>query len=63
MTSYEREMAIKATSQMQLGNLTFGPGISPHELTDREFKARFCKENGITEAQLTSWVTQLLDGG
>ena len=54
MTDAERELAIKATTQMQLGNGMF--------INDREFKAQFCKENGVTDDRLTELVRQLLDG-
>ena len=54
MTEQERQMAIKATTQMTLGNGMF--------MTDREFKAWFCRENNLTEPQLTQLVKDLLDG-
>lgn len=54
MTDAERELARKATTQMQLGNGLF--------MNDRQFKAYFCKENGITEAALTQYVKDLFDG-
>ena len=54
MTDAERALALKATTQMQLGNGMF--------INDREFKAQFCKENGITDDYLTDLVRQLLDG-
>ena len=54
MTTAERELALKATTQLRLGMGMF--------LREREFKAQFCKENGITEAQLTTLVKALLAG-
>ena len=54
MTTAERELALKATTQLRLGMGIF--------LREREFKAQFCKDNGITEAQLTTLVKALLAG-
>ena len=54
MTSQERQMAIKATTQRTLGNGLF--------MTEPEFKARFCKDNNLTEPQLTQLVKDLLAG-
>ena len=54
MTEAERELALKATTQMQVGNGLF--------MNDREFKAQFCKENGVTEGRLTKLVKALLAG-
>jgi len=55
MTDAERNLALKATTQLRLGMGMF--------LRDRQFKAVFCQENGITEAQLTKLVKELLAGG
>ena len=55
MTDQERQLAIKATTQLRLGNGLF--------MNEREFKATFCAQNGIAEAQLTQWVKELLAGG
>ena len=63
MNARQRELALQATTRLQLGNIKFGPSILPRSLDEREFKAQFCKENGITEEQLTAWVKQLLAGG
>ena len=63
MNARERELALKATTRLQLGNIAFGPSITPQALNEREFKAKFCRENGITEAELTGWVQELLGGG
>ena len=54
MTPAQKELALKATTQMQVGNGLF--------MNDREFKAYFCKENGISEAELTKYVRDLFDG-
>ena len=54
MTDQERQLAIKATTQLRLGNGLF--------MNDREFKAWFCKENNLTEPRLTQLVKDLLDG-
>ena len=54
MTPTERDLALQATSQMQLGNGMFE--------IDRRFKADFCKQHGITEAYLTQLVRALLNG-
>lgn len=54
MTDAEKDLALKATGQLQLGNGMFE--------NEREFKAQFCKQNGITEARLTKLVIELLDG-
>lgn len=54
MTEQERQLATKATTQLRLGNGLF--------MNDREFKAWFCKENGLTEPRLTQLVKDLLDG-
>ena len=55
MTPAQKELALKATTQMQVGNGLFTEN-------DREFKAYFCKVNGISEAELTQLVRDLLDG-
>jgi len=55
MTTAERELAWKATTQALTGNGLF--------MNEREFKARFCKENNVTENQLTKLVKELLAGG
>ena len=54
MTTAERELALKATTQLRLGMGMF--------LREREFKAEFCKQNGVSEAQLTKLVKALLAG-
>ena len=54
MTEAEREIARKATTQAVLGNGLF--------MNEREFKEQFCIENGISEAQLTKLVKELLAG-
>ena len=63
MNARQRELALKATTRLQLGNIAFGASITPQALDPREFKEQFCKDNGITEAELTSWVKELLAGG
>ena len=55
MTPAERALAIKATTQSVLGNGMF--------MNEREFKAKFCKENNVTESQLTKLVKEFLAGG
>jgi len=54
MTPAERELALKATTQMEVGNGLF--------MNDREFKAQFCQQNGVSEAQLTKLVKAMLAG-
>ena len=54
MTPAERNVAAKATTQAVLGNGMF--------MNEREFKAKFCKENNITEAKLTKLVKAYLAG-
>ena len=54
MNARDRELALKATTQMALGKGIF--------TTEREFKEWFCKENNITDLKLTQIVRDLLDG-
>ena len=54
MNAAQKALALKATTQMQLGNGLF--------MNDREFKAYFCKENSISDAELTKLVRDLFDG-
>lgn len=54
MTPAERAVALRATSQAVLGNGMF--------TNQREFKARFCRENNITDAKLTELIRKLLAG-
>ena len=55
LTNTERELALKATTQMRLGNGLF--------MSDREFKSWFCAENNVSDQQLTRLVRQLLEEG
>ena len=55
MTPDERDLALKATTQLRLGMGMF--------LREREFKEQFCEANGISEAELTKLVKELLAGG
>ena len=54
MTPDEQALALKATTQLRLGLGMF--------MREREFKAQFCQQNGISEAQLTKLVKALLAG-
>jgi len=54
MTPAERAVALRATTQAVLGNGLF--------TNKREFKAKFCRENNITDAKLTELVRKLLAG-
>ena len=54
MTPAERALALKATTQLKLGNGMF--------MNEREFKAAFCREHNLTEAKLTELVKGLLAG-
>ena len=54
MSDAERELALKCTAQARLGNGQF--------VSAATFKARFAKENGISEALLTTYIQQMLRG-
>lgn len=55
MTNAERALALKLTTQAALGNGMF--------TNVREFKARFCRENNVSDAKMTSLVKELLEKG